>query len=187
MEFVQTDLPDVWLIKPTILGDDRGYFFESFRQERFDDRIGPTRFVQENQSSSSKGVLRGLHYQVHPYAQGKLVRVVEGEIFDVSVDIRRGSPTFGRYASARLNSENHWQMFVPRGFAHGFLALTDRVILQYKIDRYWNPDAERCIRYDDPELGIDWPLDGITPTLSDKDRQGLPLSDAELFPFGEPL
>lgn len=174
-------IPDVVLIEPKVFGDARGFFYESFNQKAFEDAIGTgVEFVQDNHSRSVKGVLRGLHYQIEQ-AQGKLVRVVQGSVFDVAVDIRRSSPTFGQWVGATLTAENKHQLWVPAGFAHGFLVLSDTAEFLYKTTDYYAPEHERCIAWNDPELNIDWPLDA-PPTLSAKDSQGQPLTEAHVYP-----
>jgi dTDP-4-dehydrorhamnose 3,5-epimerase len=173
-------IPDVILFEPTVFGDDRGFFFESFNQARFDAVVGRhVSFVQDNHSRSLKHVLRGLHYQVRQ-PQGKLVRVVEGTVFDVAVDIRRSSPTFGRWVGEVLSAENKRQLWVPEGFAHGFVVLSDVAECLYKTTDYYAPQHERCIAWNDPTIGIQWPFDG-TPILSGKDRQGVTFDRAECF------
>jgi dTDP-4-dehydrorhamnose 3,5-epimerase len=181
------------LITPQVLGDERGQFLESWQRRRFAEALGlplteAPDFAQDNQSRSSRGVLRGLHYQLPPFAQGKLVRCVQGEIFDVAVDIRRASSTFGRWVGAHLSGDNHRQLWVPDGFAHGFLVLSDSAVVLYKASAYWNRDAERSIRWDDPALAIEWPFspEAPPPSLSDKDRLAPTLEEAaargEVFP-----
>ena len=173
-------LPDVLLIEPQVFGDDRGFFFESFNQKQFDAIAGAhPNFVQDNHSRSAKGVLRGLHYQIKQ-PQGKLVRVLWGEIFDVAVDVRRRSPTFGRWTSAVLSSDNRMQIWVPPGFAHGFLVLSEYAEVLYKTTDYWAPEHERCIAWNDKTLSIAWPLEGA-PVLSAKDGRGTAFEAAELF------
>lgn len=182
MNVITTAIPDVLILEPKVFGDDRGFFFESFNERHFLDAIGarePLRFVQDNHSKSARNVLRGLHYQVRQ-PQGKLVRVVAGEVFDVAVDIRRASPTFGKWTGARLSAENKRQMWIPTGFAHGFLVLSESAEFLYKTTDYWAPDYERCIAWDDPAIGIAWPI-GQPPLLSDKDCKGLSLAEAEVF------
>lgn len=186
MRFEESALPGVWLIHPEVYGDERGELFESFRDDLFRKTIGEIDFVQENESTSVRGVLRGLHYQMTPHAQAKLVRVIEGEVLDVAVDIRRGSPTFGRYVAVRLSGENRTQLFLPGGFAHGFLVLSQRALFQYKVDAYWHRDSERAIRYDDPEIGIEWPLPKSELILSDKDLDAPSLSEADLPDYESP-
>ena len=181
MEFIKTAIHEVVLIKPTVFGDQRGFFLETFRQREFVDSCADVNFVQENHSGSLKGILRGLHYQIRQ-AQGKLVHVVVGEIFDVAVDIRKSSPTFGKWVSARLSAENRHQLWVPAGFAHGFYVLSEWAEVLYKATDYHAPQWDRAIRWDDPDIGIDWPLvNGEFPLLSVKDAQAPPLRDAELF------
>ena len=173
-------IPDVILFEPTVFGDDRGFFFESFNQARFDAAIGQSAtFVQDNHSRSVKQVLRGLHYQIQK-AQGKLVRVIQGEVFDVAVDIRKSSPTFGRWVGEILSAENKRQLWVPEGFAHGFVVLSDTAEFLYKTTTYYAPEHERCIAWNDPAIGIQWPIVGA-PVLSGKDRKGLSLAEAEHF------
>ena len=172
MKIVDTAITDVKIIEPAVFGDERGFFFESFNQAKFNQAVGyDVAFVQDNHSRSTKNVLRGLHYQLPPKAQGKLVRAVVGEVFDVAVDLRPDSPTLGRWAGAVLSAENKRQMWVPPGFAHGFLVLSEAAEFLYKTTDYYAPEYERSIRWDDPDLGIDWPLDGAIPQLSGKDAQ----------------
>lgn len=173
-------IPDVVLIEPKVFGDDRGFFFESFNQEKFEAAIGrPVAFVQDNHSRSVKNVLRGLHYQIQQ-PQGKLVRVVQGEVFDVAVDIRKASPTFGQWVGEILSAENKRQLWVPEGFAHGFVVLSDTAEFLYKTTDYYAPEHERSIAWNDPAIAIQWPIDG-EPVLSAKDQQGKSLADAEHF------
>lgn len=181
MHVTRLSIPDVILFAPKVFGDDRGFFFESFNQQRFEELTGlvPT-FVQDNHSKSQKGVLRGLHYQLPPKAQGKLVRVVQGEVFDVAVDIRKNSPTFGRWVGELLSAENKRQMWIPEGFAHGFVTLSETAEFLYKTTGYYAPEFERCIAWNDETVGIQWPI-ALTPTLSGKDQQGCALGDAETF------
>ncbi len=180
MNITPLAIPDVLLLQPRVFGDARGFFFESYNHRAFSDAAGiETAFVQDNHSRSMKGVLRGLHYQIQ-HAQGKLVRVVVGEVFDVAVDLRKGSPTFGQWVADVLSAENKNQLWIPAGFAHGFVVLSDVAEVLYKTSDYWSPQHERCIRWDDPTLNIAWPFDG-EPTLSDKDRQGVAFADAEVF------
>ncbi|MEA9991491.1 dTDP-4-dehydrorhamnose 3,5-epimerase [Pseudomonas sp. RTS1] len=181
MNMNATELPGVLIIEPKVFGDERGFFYESFNARDFAQASGlELQFVQDNHSRSQKGVLRGLHYQVE-HAQGKLVRVTAGEVLDVAVDIRRSSPHFGKWASVRLSAENNRQLWIPPGFAHGFVVLSEYAEFLYKTTDYYTPSAERCIRWDDPELSIDWQLAG-PPTLSAKDQNGKNLKDADLFP-----
>ena len=175
-----TSLPEVLLLQPKVFGDERGFFFESFNAREFEAATGLKReFVQDNHSRSSKGVLRGMHYQIiHP--QGKLVRVAQGEVFDVAVDLRRTSQTFGKWVGAVLSSENKLQLWVPEGFAHGFLVLSDTAEFLYKTTDYWYPEHERSILWNDPTIAIDWPQT-VTPQLAVKDKNGMPLTNAEVF------
>lgn len=182
MNVIASDIPDVLILEPRVFGDERGFFYESFNAKAFGDATGlrDLTFVQDNHSRSAKGVLRGLHYQIEN-AQGKLVRVTAGEVLDIAVDIRRSSPTFGRWVGVRLSAENSRQLWVPPGFAHGFVVLSDYAEFLYKTTDYYTPAAERCIRWDDADLAIDWELDG-TPQLSAKDQNGKALKEADLFP-----
>jgi dTDP-4-dehydrorhamnose 3,5-epimerase len=174
-------LPGVKVIEPRVFGDERGFFFESFNSRRFAELTGvETVFVQDNHSRSAKGVLRGLHYQIRQ-PQGKLVRVVAGEVFDVAVDLRRWSPHFGRWTGIRLSAENRRQLWIPEGFAHGFLVLSEYAEFLYKTSDYWAPEHERCIAWNDPDLDIDWPLNGAMPRVSAKDAQGVAFRAAETF------
>ncbi|MDR5732662.1 dTDP-4-dehydrorhamnose 3,5-epimerase [Caballeronia sp. LZ025] len=175
-----TSLPDVKIVEPAVFGDARGFFYESFNAREFAEHVQPgVTFVQDNHSRSARGVLRGMHFQIkHP--QGKLVRVVEGEVFDVAVDIRRSSPSFGKWTGVRLSAENHRQLWVPPGFAHGFVVLTEAAEFLYKTTDFWYPEHERCIRWDDPTIGIEWPID-FEPMLAAKDAAGKAFLDAEVF------
>ena len=180
MKSTRLAIPDVVLLEPKVFGDERGFFYESFNQQAFRVATGvDVDFVQDNHSRSVKGVLRGLHYQLPPKAQGKLVRVVFGEVFDVAVDIRKGSPTFGKWVGEVLSAENKRQMWIPSGFAHGFVTLSESAEFLYKTTDYYSPQHERCIRWDDAAIGVAWPLTGA-PTLSGKDVVGAMLSNAEL-------
>ncbi|NCO50537.1 MAG: dTDP-4-dehydrorhamnose 3,5-epimerase [Deltaproteobacteria bacterium] len=180
MQVIKTAIPDALIIEPRVFGDERGFFYESFNQRAWEEKTGlKTQFVQDNHSRSSRGVLRGLHYQVEQ-PQGKLVRVVQGEVFDVAVDLRRDSPTFGQWAGVVLSDVNKRLFWVPEGFAHGFLVLSDTADFLYKTTDYYAPQHERCMRWDDPVIGIDWPWLG-EPTLSEKDRQGLTFDTAPTF------
>jgi dTDP-4-dehydrorhamnose 3,5-epimerase len=183
LNFIPQSIPDVLLIEPEVHCDSRGYFTESFRQDLLDDFLGyQVNFIQDNESKSSKGVLRGLHYQLSPYAQTKLVRVIKGKVLDVAVDIRQASPTFGQYVSTELSSDNHRQFFIPRGFAHGFVVLSKSAVFAYKVDNYYSPDDERGIAFNDENIGIDWMLKIDELQLSDKDKSYPTLSEAkELF------
>ena len=181
MNVIPTTIPDVLILEPKVFGDERGFFFESFNHKVFVEKTGiTTPFVQDNHSRSMKGVLRGLHYQIEQ-AQGKLLRVVAGEIFDVAVDIRKSSPTFGQWAGCILTAENKRQFWVPPGFAHGFLVISDVAEVLYKTTDYYAPQYERSILWNDPDLGIDWPTEGLTPMLSKKDQAGQTFKDADLF------
>lgn len=182
MKVTPTALPDVLILEPKVFGDERGFFVESFNQRVFEQATGMSvQFVQDNHSRSQRGVLRGLHYQMPPHAQGKLVRVVAGAVFDVAVDMRRGSPTFGRWAGCELNAQNQRQLWIPPGFAHGFLVLSDSADFLYKTTDYYAPQAEAALRWNDPQLGIDWPLQGIEPVLSAKDAVAPTLAQARPF------
>lgn len=175
MKVIDTTIPDVKIIEPRVFGDERGFFFESFNQQHFEQAIGrPVTFVQDNHSKSTKGVLRGLHYQRPPHAQGKLVRCSVGEVFDVAVDIRAGSPTFGQWVGVILSADNKHQLWIPEGFAHGFVTLSETAELLYKATDYYTPHTDACIYWDDPAIGIEWPLP-CTPVLSAKDEQGAAL------------
>ena len=181
MKVTPTELPEVLLLEPNVFGDERGFFMESFNQKAFDAAVGyPISFVQDNHSRSARGVLRGLHYQLPPHAQGKLVRVTSGAVFDVAVDMRRSSPRFGRWTGVELSEENRRQLWIPPGFAHGFLVLSEIADFLYKTTDYYAPEHERTLLWNDPALAIPWPLRG-EPTLAKKDRQGAPLAAAERF------
>ncbi len=179
MDIIKTALEGVVIIEPRIFADARGYFFESFSQREFEEKVRPIRFVQDNESKSSYGVLRGLHFQKPPFAQSKLVRVIKGAVLDVAVDIRKGSPTYGRHVAVELTAENHRQLFIPRGFAHGFAVLSEEAIFQYKCDNFYAPQSEGAVAWDDPALAIDWHLPAEAVLLSDKDRQHQPLAEIE--------
>lgn len=181
MKATPTEIPEVMVIEPRVFGDARGFFFESFNQKAFDEAIGKrVEFVQDNHSRSAKGVLRGLHYQIqHP--QGKLVRVVRGAVFDVAVDIRKSSPTFGKWVGIELDEESHKQLWVPPGFAHAFLVLSDTADFLYKTTEFYAPAHERCIAWNDPTLAIEWPTEKATPNLSEKDANGTPWAAATFF------
>jgi dTDP-4-dehydrorhamnose 3,5-epimerase len=180
MKINSTAIPDVLLVEPTVFGDDRGFFFESFNSRAFREASGLSgEFVQDNHSKSARAVLRGLHYQIRQ-PQGKLVRVVAGAVFDVAVDIRRGSKTFGRWVGQVLSAENKHQLWIPQGFAHGFLVMSDSAEFLYKTTDFWAPEHERCIAWNDPDLAIAWPVDGA-PLLSKKDAAGTPFASAEVF------
>lgn len=181
MQVTTTSLPGVLLIEPQVFGDERGFFFESHNARRFNEAVGrEVTFVQDNHSRSAKHVLRGLHYQ-NPRPQGKLVRVIAGEVFDVAVDLRRASPTFGHWTGHVLSARNKQQLWIPEGFAHGFVVLSDYAEFLYKTTDYWHPEAEHCLRWDDPELAIDWPLAGVEPQLSGKDMAGHALAEARAY------
>lgn len=170
MKFIKTAIPDVFIIEPSVFGDDRGYFLESFNLEMFEENIFPIKFVQDNESKSSRGVLRGLHFQKPPFNQAKLVRCIEGRVIDVAVDIRKGSPTYGKHVAIELTGENKRQLFVPRGFAHGFSVLSETAIFAYKVDNTYAPESDSGIRFDDKELNIDWGLTEEDIQLSEKDK-----------------
>jgi dTDP-4-dehydrorhamnose 3,5-epimerase len=181
MQAQKMDIPDVILFTPRVFGDDRGFFFESYNQKVFQEATGiKPEFVQDNHSRSQKGVLRGLHYQLPPHAQGKLVRIVAGEVFDVAVDIRRGSPFFGKWVGAVLSAENKQQLWIPPGFAHGFVTRSDTAECLYKTTAFYALESERCIIWNDPDIGVDWHYEDA-PLLSEKDLQGCALADAEVF------
>lgn len=181
MDYIKTNILDVTILEPKIFGDDRGYFMETYRKEDFDSHINVTEFIQDNESKSSYGVLRGLHYQKGKWSQAKLVRVISGKVLDIAVDIRKSSPTFMQYVMVELTDENKRQFFIPRGFAHGFLVLSKEAVFTYKVDNIYMPSAEASIRFDDPQLGIKWPIKKEKMLLSEKDNRALPLSEAELF------
>ncbi len=181
MEYIKTDVEGVFILEPKVFGDARGYFMETFRQEDFERAVGPVTFVQDNESCSSRGVLRGLHYQKGDLSQAKLVRVIKGSVLDVAVDLRKGSPTFLKHVAVELTGENKRQLFIPRGFAHGFLVLSPEAVFCYKVDNTYAPQAECCIRFDDPTIGIQWPMPAEELLLSPKDEAGLLVRDAELF------
>ena len=184
MKIVKTSIDDVVIIEPNVFGDSRGYFFESYSQKDFDQQVRPIRFVQDNESKSKYGVLRGLHFQKGKDAQSKLVRVVKGRVLDVAVDIRKGSPTFGKYVAVELTEDNHRQLFIPRGFAHGFSVLSEEAIFQYKCDNLYAPHAEGAIAWNDPEINIDWQLPAADVLLSAKDESHPMLKDAmEVFDY----
>ena len=184
MKVINTAIEDVVIIEPDVFGDARGYFFESYSQKKFDEQVRPVKFVQDNESKSKYGVLRGLHYQKGKDAQSKLVRVVKGRVLDVAVDIRKGSPTFGQYVAVELTEDNHRQLFVPRGFAHGFSVLSEEAIFQYKCDNLYAPQSEGAIAWNDPVIGIDWQLPAEDVLLSAKDATHPMLKDSEyLFDY----
>ena len=181
MEFKETNIKGVYVIEPRVFNDARGYFFEVWKQSEFDEHIGKVTFVQDNESKSSYGVLRGLHYQKGALSQAKLVRVIKGKVLDVAVDLRRSSETFGQYVSVELSDENKRQFFIPRGFAHGFLVLSDEAIFTYKVDNVYAPQAEAGIRWNDPDIAIEWPIDLSKVVTSEKDLRQPFLRDAEVF------
>lgn len=181
MRVIETELKGVFIIEPQVFTDERGYFFESFSQRDFAAGVCDTVFVQDNESHSRRGVIRALHYQLPPFAQGKLVRVVSGRILDVAVDIRAGSPTLGKHVAVELSSDNHHQLFIPRGFAHGFSVLSDQATVCYKGDNYYRPGSERSIIYNDARLAIDWKVPPGEETVSEKDRRGVGFDEAQIF------
>ena len=188
MEVIKTELEGVVILEPRLFKDDRGYFFESFSQREFDEKVRPVKFVQDNESKSVYGVLRGLHFQKLPFAQSKLVRVIQGAVLDVAVDIRVGSPTYGKHVAVELTAENHRQLFIPRGFAHGFSVLTDEVVFQYKCDNFYAPQSEGAIAWNDPALEIDWRIPEASVILSEKDKHHPLLKDLpETFYYSEDL
>ena len=188
MEIIKTAIEGVVIIEPRLFKDERGYFFESFSQHEFNEKVREIHFVQDNESKSSYGVLRGLHFQKPPFAQSKLVRVIRGAVLDVAVDIRIGSPTFGQHVAVELTEDNHRQFFIPRGFAHGFSVLTDEVIFQYKCDNFYAPQSEGAIAWNDPDLAIDWKIPSQQIILSDKDSHHSRLKEIESpFHFQDPL
>ena len=188
MEIIKSNIEGVVIIEPRIFEDSRGYFFESFSEREFVEKVCNTRFVQDNESKSSYGVVRGLHFQLPPHAQSKLVRVVEGAVLDIAVDIRRGSPTFGKYVAVELSAENHRQLFIPRGFAHGFAVLSETAVFQYKCDNYYAPQSEGAIAWNDAEIGIDWRIPADKVILSAKDMLHPTLAECNtLFDYNEKL
>jgi dTDP-4-dehydrorhamnose 3,5-epimerase len=185
MLITESSLPDIFILEPKVWGDDRGYFFESYREDLLTKTIRKFNWVQDNESLSTKGVLRGLHYQLPPFAQTKLVRVIRGNVLDVVVDIRKGSPNFGKHVAVELSEANKKQLLIPRGFAHGFVVLSDSAIFSYKVDNYYSKESERSILWNDPSLGIDWTLSEKDLVLSDKDKLGQKLQEADVFAFEE--
>lgn len=181
MEYIETGIKGVFIIEPRVFNDARGYFMEAWKQAEFEEHVGPVNFIQDNESKSSYGVLRGLHYQKGACSQAKLVRVIKGRVVDVAVDIRRSSPTFGRHVMVELSEANKRQFFIPRGFAHGFLVLSEEAIFMYKVDNAYAPQQDAGIRWNDPELGIEWPIDPKDVLTSEKDLRQPLLRDAELF------
>ncbi|MDR2916452.1 MAG: dTDP-4-dehydrorhamnose 3,5-epimerase [Tannerella sp.] len=181
MIYTETEISGVWVIEPNVFADVRGYFMEAYKKTEFEQHIGPVDFIQDNESCSTQGVLRGLHYQLEPYAQSKLVRVIQGRVLDLAVDIRKGSPTFGKYIAVELSGENKRQLFIPKGFAHGFYVMSETAVFTYKVDNPYTPIHERGIRFDDPAIGIDWHImQGNVVNTSEKDRQAPVLGDAEI-------
>lgn len=188
MEVIKTAIPDVVIIEPKVFGDVRGYFFESYSQREFDEKVRPVKWVQDNESMSSYGVVRGLHFQKGKHSQSKLVRVVRGRVFDVAVDVRKGSPTFGKWVGVELSEENHRQFFIPKGFAHGFSVLSETAVFQYKCDAFYAPSEEGAIAWDDPDLGIDWQIPADKVLLSAKDHCHARLCESDcLFDYSENL
>lgn len=188
MEVFKTAIEGVIILEPRLFEDDRGYFYESFSQREFDDKVCKTTFIQDNQSKSSYGVLRGLHYQKSPFSQSKLVRCIKGAVLDVAVDIRKGSPTFGQYVAVELTENNHLQFFIPRGFAHGFVVLSEEAIFQYKCDNYYTPQNEGAIIWNDPDININWMIPSDKIVLSEKDKKHSTLENADyLFDYSEKL
>lgn len=184
ISIIKTSIPDIIIIEPKVFGDERGYFMETWSQKDFDEQVRPIRFVQDNESKSKYGVLRGLHFQKGEHSQSKLVRVLKGRVFDVAVDIRKGSPTFGKHVSVELTGENHRQIFIPRGFAHGFVVLSDEAVFQYKCDNLYAPESEGAIAWNDPTLGIDWQIPESDVILSEKDKHHPLLADCkDLFDY----
>ena len=181
MEYIKTDIEGVYVIEPRVFNDARGYFLEAWKQEEFNEHIGKVDFIQDNESKSSFGVLRGLHYQKGDCSQAKLVRVIKGKVLDVAVDIRKSSPTFGKHVMVELSEDNKRQFFIPRGFAHGFLVLSEEAIFTYKVDNPYAPQSEAGIRWNDPDLGIEWPIDPAQVQTSEKDLKQLFLKEAEVF------
>lgn len=188
MKVLKTDIEGVLIIEPDVFGDCRGYFMESFSQRKFSEQVADVTFVQDNESKSSYGVVRGLHFQKPPRTQSKLVRVVSGKVLDVAVDIRKGSPTFGKHVAVELSGDNHRQIFIPKGFAHGFAVLSDEAVFQYKCDAFYAPESEGAIAWDDPEIGINWRIPEDKVILSAKDRNHSLLKDADwLFDYNDDL
>ncbi|BEG98585.1 dTDP-4-dehydrorhamnose 3,5-epimerase [Bacteroides sedimenti] len=181
MIYTQTEIDGVWVIEPNVFTDDRGYFMEAFKKEEFEKNIGEINFIQDNESKSCFGVLRGLHYQKGEFSQAKLVRVIKGKVLDVAVDLRQSSPTFGKYVSVELSEDNKRMFFIPRGFAHGFLVLSEEAIFTYKVDNSYAPQAEATIKYNDKDINIEWPIAEEQLVMSVKDRQAVALKDAETY------
>lgn len=188
MNIIKTEIEGLVIVEPRVFRDDRGYFYESFSQREFEEEVCRTTFVQDNQSMSSYGVVRGLHFQKPPFCQSKLVRCIKGAVLDVAVDIRKGSPTFGKYVAVELTEDNHRQFFVPRGFAHGFAVLSEVAVFQYKCDNYYNKESEGAIAWNDEQIAVDWRLPSEKVILSEKDKLSKPLAEAEyLFDYNEKL
>ena len=181
MNYIETSIKGVWVIEPKVFADKRGYFFESWKKEEFESHIGKVDFVQDNESRSSYGVLRGLHYQKGEFSQAKLVRVIKGKVLDVAVDLRKSSPTFGKYVAVELSEDNKRQFFIPRGFAHGFVVLSDDAIFTYKVDNVYAPQAEAGIKWNDETVNVEWPVPATDVIVSDKDDKAVALKDAEVF------
>ena len=181
MNYIETEIQGVYVLEPRVFQDARGYFMETWNQADFDKHVGKVTFIQDNESKSSYGVLRGLHYQKGEFSQAKLVRVIKGRVLDVAVDIRRSSPTFGKYVLAELSEENKRQLFIPRGFAHGFLVLSDEAVFTYKVDNVYAPQAEAGIKWNDEDIAIEWPIDPKDLILSEKDTRALSLKEADVF------
>ena len=181
MEYIKTEIAGVFIIEPRVFNDARGYFMEAWKEAEFNEHIGPVKFIQDNESKSSYGVLRGLHYQKGAYSQAKLVRVIKGRVLDVAVDIRMSSPTFGKHVMVELSEDNKRQFFIPRGFAHGFLVLSEEAIFTYKVDNHYMPSQEAGVRWNDPELAIEWPIDPAVVQTSEKDLKQPLLKEAEVF------
>jgi len=181
MVYRETEIKGVYVIEPKVFNDARGYFMEAWKKGEFEENVGQVNFVQDNESKSSYGVLRGLHYQKGEFSQAKLVRVIKGTVVDVAVDLRRSSPTLGKYVAVELSEENKRQLFIPRGFAHGFLVLSPEAVFTYKVDNVYAPQAEASIRFDDPEIGIEWPIDAKDVLTSEKDLHGKSFREADLF------
>ncbi len=181
MEYIKTEIAGVFIIEPRVFNDARGYFMEAWKEAEFNEHIGPVKFIQDNESKSSYGVLRGLHYQKGAYSQAKLVRVIKGRVLDVAVDIRKSSPTFGKHVMVELSEDNKRQFFIPRGFAHGFLVLSEEAIFTYKVDNPYMPSQEAGVRWNDPELAIEWPIDPAVVQTSEKDLKQPLLKEAEIF------
>ena len=181
MEYEETSIKGVWILTPKVFNDNRGYFFEAWKKSDFEAHVGKVDFIQDNESKSSYGVLRGLHYQKGEYSQAKLVRVIKGKVLDVAVDLRKSSPTFGKHVMVELSEDNKRQLFIPRGFAHGFLVLSPEAVFTYKVDNIYAPAHEASIRWNDPQIGINWPIDQKDVVISPKDLEGKDFKDADFF------